>query len=90
LQEDGGAARADAVVGQGLHDLVKSEGAASGAEDGRHLKVCFERAGRARGPWRTPVEVAEDAAAHGWRLAVESTGHDVTTFLALGHDVFSC
>jgi hypothetical protein len=41
----------------------------------------------ARGALRAGVEVAEGAAAHGGRLAVEPAGHDLTTFVE--HEVLS-
>src|SRR5580658_7529243 len=90
LQENPGTASGDAVCGESLDDLIERAKDFVAAESGRHLDTCFERGDGARGPQGTRVEVAEGAAAHGGRLAMNSGGHDVTAFFVASHLAFSC
>ena len=84
VEELAGAAKTDGAVGHGLRDLI--EGSLSAFEietvghfDRNHLGTVFLGAG---------VEVTGGLAARDGRLAMESTGHDITT---LGdHRVLSC
>jgi hypothetical protein len=54
-------------------------------EQGGHLNAFLAGTGGTPG---AGVKVTEKAAAHGGRLAVESAGHDVTTFVV--HEFPSC
>ena len=90
VEELAGAAKTDGAVGHGLRDLI--EGSLSAFEietvghfDRNQLGTGFLGADGALG---AGVEVTGGLAARDGRLAMESTGHDITT---LGdHRVLSC
>jgi hypothetical protein len=84
VEEDCAAAGADVAVGKGFHDSVDEELGAFAVEPVGHFDAGFAGVGGALG---AGVEVAEPTAPHGGGLAVESAGHDVTTFV--GHEVLS-
>ena len=71
--------------GQGLQGSVDDGLSALAVEQ---LGYCDAGFARANGTLGAGVKVAKRAAAHGGRLAMESTGHDVTTFV--DHEVLSC
>jgi hypothetical protein len=85
VEENCGAAGADVAGGKGLHDSMDDDLSAFAVEP-----VGYFNAGLAwaNGTLGAGVEITERAAAHGGRLAVESAGHDVTTFF--DHKVLSC
>ena len=90
MQKNSGTARADAVGTKSLQDLVEGGKDAAGRVEGRNVEVGFLNSRGARGPWGAAMEVAEGAAAQGRRLAFESAGLDVTTFLEFVQGAFSC
>jgi hypothetical protein len=71
--------------GKGLKGSVEEGLSAFSVEPVGHFNANFARAGGTLG---AGVEIAESATAHGGRLAMESAGHDVTTFV--DHEVLSC
>ena len=71
--------------GKGLKGSVDGGLSGFAVEPVRHFNANLVRAGWTLG---AGVEVTERAAAHGGRLAMESAGHDVTTFVV--HEVLSC
>jgi hypothetical protein len=77
MEEDRGAAGADVSGGKGLKGLVEDGLSAFTVELDGHFDTCLSRASGTLG---AGMEVTEDAAAHGGGLAMESAGHDVTTF----------
>jgi hypothetical protein len=76
-KEHPGAAGADVTGGEGLNNPAKGDLGASGVELIGYFDGGFPGMDR---PDRAGVEVAEPIAAHGGRLAMEPTGHYVTTF----------
>jgi hypothetical protein len=85
VEEDSGAAGADVSGGKGLKGSVDGGWSGFAVEPVRHFNADLVRTGGTLG---AGVEVTERAAAHGGRLAMESAGHDVTTFVV--HEVLSC
>ncbi len=85
VEEDCGAAGTDVPVGEGLHGSVDGDLSAFAVEPVGHFNAGLAWASGTLG---AGVEVTERAAAHGGRLAMESAGHDVTTFF--DHEVLSC
>jgi hypothetical protein len=77
MEEDAGALGADVSFGKGLKGLVDDGLSAFTVELGGHLNTCLAGADGALG---AGVEVTESTAAHGGGLAMESAGHEVTTF----------
>ena len=78
VEEDSGAAGTDASGGKSLEGSVDDGLGAFAVEQGGHFNAGL--AGRG-GMLGAGVEVTERTAAHGGRLAMESAGHDVTTFV---------
>ena len=85
VEEDRGAAGTDVPGGKGMQSSVDDDLSAFAVEPVRHFNAGLTWASGTLG---TGVEVTERAAAHGGRLAMESAGHDVTTFV--DHEVLSC
>lgn len=85
VEEDCGAAGADVPVGKGLHDSVDCDLGAFAVEPVGHFNAGLAWT---NGTMGAGVEVTEGAGSHGGRLAMESAGHDVTTFF--DHEVLSC
>jgi len=85
VEEDCGAAGTDVAGGKGLQSSVDDDLSAFAVELVGHFNAGLARASGTLGAC---VEVTERAAAHGGRLAMESAGHDVTTFV--DHEVLSC
>ena len=85
VEEDSGAAGTDVPGGKGLQGSVDDGLSAFAVEPVRYCDADFARASGTLG---AGVKVTERAAAHGGRLARESAGHDVTTFVV--HEVPSC
>ena len=77
VEEDSGAAGTDMPGGKGLNGLVDHVRSAFTVEPDGHFNAGLVRAGGTQG---AGLEVTEIAAAHGWGLAMESAGQDVTTF----------
>ena len=84
VEEDSGAAGTDVSGGKGLQGSVYDDPSAFAVEPVRHFNAGLAWASGTLG---AGVEVTERAAAHGRRLAVESAGHDVTTFFV--HEILS-
>jgi hypothetical protein len=84
MEQDTGAAGTDVSFGEGFQDAVEEGRCALTVEPGGHLNAGLSRPDGALG---AGVEVTESASAHGRGLAMESAGHDVTTFG--GHGVRS-
>jgi hypothetical protein len=77
LKEDGRSPSAEGSGAKGLQDLVDDEQSAFAVKLVRDFDADFLWTGGGLG---TGVVVTEGAAAHGNRLAMEPTGHYVTTF----------
>ena len=84
VEENSGAAGADVSGGEGLDGSVEDVLSAFAVELAGDWNADLARAGRALG---AAMEVTEGASAHGGRLAVESAGHYVPTFV--DHEVLS-
>ena len=77
MEEDTGAAGAYASFGKGLQDVVEEGRCAFTVEAGGHFNGGFAGPD---GKLGAGVEVTEIAAAHDRGLAMESAGHDASTF----------
>jgi hypothetical protein len=77
MEKGTGAAGTDVSLGKGLNGSVEHGQSAYAVEPDGHFNAGLVRAGGTQG---AGLEVTEIAAAHGWGLAMESAGQDVTTF----------